>query len=390
MAVNTILKQFISRNLENGNSASARYYGEDPTTMGFNLWFDYGEESPLLNPPSGKGESAERYLRSIGETDRANSLVKFRGELKELTTKFPYYLQTINGLGEMYKFDSKNALDERVLEIITLESVDLRVAGMIDSYIKAYWDIDYRRCMLPYNLQQVTFTVLVSEIRNLRTFVKKTAGSTSSDSYKDLGAMLGTYSFQFHKSRFDFSGSNPFLDAVNNSVPEVATNKFKMECGKLHDGTRMNIFDILGDDSPSEKAREKTAFKDSTAFQIAKSTVPGVDQATNVFAAVNSAALEAKNLATSGQLTEREQAALLTKVSSLALVARNELKRKSSKEVSDEMDSVSKTSNRSVAEEERAFRLKKIFEENIPGYNLNPQEAVLNSLILTNLGNVFK
>src|SRR6185369_2964710 len=156
-------------------------------------------------------ESAERYLRAINEPERADAIVRFRTLLRELTTRFPYYLQSISGLGEIYKFEPKNALDERILEIITLESVDLRIAQMVDAYVKAYWDIDYRRCMLPYNLQQVTFTVLVSEIRNLRTFVNKTAGATTTESYKDLGPMIGTFSYQFHKSRFDFSGSNPFL-----------------------------------------------------------------------------------------------------------------------------------------------------------------------------------
>ena len=442
MAVNTSIRDFIARNLENGNSEASRHYCSDPTTFGFNLWFDYGEESPLLNPPGGKGESAERYLRSIGEASRADSLVKFRNSLKELTTKFPYYLQTINGLGEMYKFDSKNALDERVLEIITLESVDLRIAGMVDTYMKVYWDIDYRRCMLPYNLQQVTFTVLVSEIRNLRTFVNKTACNNSTDEFKNLGEILGCFSFQFHKSRFDFSGSNPFLDSVNNSVPEVATNKFKMECGKLHDGTRIDIFDLFGQPSKSHAADQRTSARDS---RIAQANAPGIvlgqdggndlggdpSLRSNKIATQNTQKKETNNrlieLAKKKFKEEAEKMAnqleagvrqtVLDRLKSLLAGAEfgnilfrgedpnafslitgqqtlnsiNPLKGRVGDWVAkivNEQWKAGHISNRSTAEEEKAFRLKKIFEENIPGYNLNPKEAMTNSLILTNLGNV--
>ena len=169
------------------------------------------------------------------------------------------------------------------------------------------------------------------------------------------------------------------------------TNKFKMECGKLHDGTVINAFDILGSESQSEKAREKTAFKDSAAFQFAKSQAGSLgDQATNVFAAAESAKLEAENLIKNGQLTEREKAALLSKASALALAAKNSVNTRSTSEAVAEEARVSKIPNRSTAEEERASRLNKIFSENIPGYNLDPEKAFVSNLIVTNLGNVFK
>lgn len=237
------LRNFISSTLEKGSTDAARLYCEDPTTVGFNLFFYFDYRSPLLNS-SDKGENAVKYLEGIGEVNRAASLTSFRKRLNDLMVKFPYYFQQLSGLDNIYEFDPKNAIEERVLEVKTLESLDMKVAGMMHDYIQATWDFEYRRHILPANMREFELSVLVTEIRNIRTFVNETSATGSQGKFEDINDKLAVFEYFFTRCEFDFRKGNAFLSDLNNATSEAVANSFKITCGQLKDLGHVPIFDL--------------------------------------------------------------------------------------------------------------------------------------------------
>jgi hypothetical protein len=238
MKVDKVLNSFIS-----GYLTKSRYYADDPTVLGFNLFFQKDFNSPLLNR-SEFGESAMRYLISIGEPERADHLKDFIRRLTELVEDHPYFIQQMSGLGNIYKLESgKPFNDGRILEFETLESLDLRIASLVDSYIKATFDIENHRKMIPENLLEFSFIIIISEIRNFRSFIEGV--DSSEGKYIDLNKNLGTFIYKFDRSLFNFEDSNGFLNSISNADLKSVSNSFKIKCGKMFDYSNVRIFDAL-------------------------------------------------------------------------------------------------------------------------------------------------
>lgn len=400
MKSDKVLRDFITNSLENTNTAAGRYYCEDPTTVGFNLFFEFDQTSPLLNETS-VGESAERYLRSINEPERADSIVSFRNRLKDLTRRFPYYLQSLGGLENIYTFEPKAGYDERIIEITTLETLDMKIAGLIGDYMKATWDFEYRRSMLPDNMREFTFSILVSEIRSLRTFVKKTIGENTSIDLKEINSMLSTFEFYFGKSKFDFATSNKFLGELSNTENVVINNSFKIICGQLIDHSNVGLFDILGE-APQVTPR-------STEAPGKKLTVDRVTELARIKA-------EELKIATANQLkagiNENLKSKLQKEIASIQfgnvlfrgerpnafnivtgqqqITDLNPISGRLGNFTKETIQEIDKKSSVDIKpnEQERANRIKTILSHNVKDFGENPTQAVINGIIITNLGNV--
>lgn len=259
MFYNQFINNFVTQNLENPSSEMHSSFIDDPTTMGFNLWFDFSESSPLLND-STRGESAAAYLSDCyGDAllDVNNNptplwhLQKFKEKLKYLMNYTPYYYQKISGLDEVYKFDPKVAWNQMVLTIDTLESIDLRIGGMAYHYINAVYDTKNRKFIVPVNLRYFNFVVTISEIRSLRTFTKEVVKDSDFGlKQRDINPMLDFWAFQFKNSEFDFSASNPFFDGASNAKLEYVTNQFKIKCGPMLDQSRIGWFSLNPNNIP--------------------------------------------------------------------------------------------------------------------------------------------
>ena len=293
---NIISNNFLTRlysEVYNSSSSIGKRMIEDPTMMGFNLYFDFNNKSPLLNiSDSGTaiGDSAYDYLININEPARAAALKKFILALKTIVSETPYYFKSIDGLDGLYKIPENGYNHERKLSISTFESVDQRIGSLVNLYAEACYDFEWGRVILPINLRRFNLVVVVSEIRDLRTVILKSSGASPSagggttvggqaaaaasnlgkNALKSFGIDLGknspptsefiddgskfevrnlapfvdTYAFLFNNSEFDFSRSNSFLDSVNNSEIEVADNKFDIKCGRFINKSKIGYFDL--------------------------------------------------------------------------------------------------------------------------------------------------
>jgi len=234
---NKHLQRFIMESLD-----KHPYYLDDPTTIGFTLMFDWN--TPLFNE-SEYGESAIKYLESIDEYERAAALKEMKKRLHHIVSIYPYYFQSLSGLEKAYTFTPNKSYEPITLEIETLESLDLRISTIMERYFFASYDHRYRRQMLPSNLRQFTLYVLLSEIRDFRTFVKETVTGKSDMKIVDLNERLSTMIFIFPHSEFDVTGSFSWLSEINNSEPVVAANTLSIECPVTLMSHKMEYLELM-------------------------------------------------------------------------------------------------------------------------------------------------
>lgn len=88
-----------------------------------------------------------------------------------LTTQYPYLLQSVIGLDEVYKNnygvkDSFRGSKDNKITINIYETLDLKVSGMFNKYFNAVYDAQYRRERVPMNLRRFNCSIFVHDIRN--------------------------------------------------------------------------------------------------------------------------------------------------------------------------------------------------------------------------------
>lgn len=128
-----------------------------------------------------EGESNEDYINRIN-TERNSrqtyevpqtvyDMIGFIKGMKSLTTEYPYVLQTVTGLDEVYKkyFEVKDPYmgsGDGKISINCLEFIDMRVTSMFNKYFNAVYDRKYRRERVPINLRRFQCSIFVHDIRN--------------------------------------------------------------------------------------------------------------------------------------------------------------------------------------------------------------------------------
>jgi len=232
---------------------------DEPTFLTFSIDFDFEStfnneffglyDSPLFQETDPQ-YSAIHFLENRGFRAEAARLREFRTLLHYITVYEPWFFQSISGLGGLWKgatqMDQNYKGKEKVVEIQTLESLDLTVTYLADLYRNAVYDMIYMRELLPENLRYFSMDIYVSEFRNLKTLLEnavftgimKTSATTDLLS-RGLELVRGASNY-FEKNssfikftcnfcEFDFSGSLPVQDGMNVHTPELATNKFAIK-----------------------------------------------------------------------------------------------------------------------------------------------------------------
>lgn len=235
--------------------SNSKYY-DDPTTMGFTLFFEFeGRNSPLFNE-SNDGESAIRYLKNIGENKRAAHLKRFKQRLYDVTKFYPYFYQKVKGLEGLYKLEPGKPLEPKILTIETLESIDLRIGSLASEYMDAFYDFAYKREMIPINLIRFKCHILVSEIRKFRTYVGQnntTNSETDEMNMVQLNDFLSYYWLTFNECNFDFGDSLPFLGDLSTSTPGTADNTFKIIAPNFIPRNKMKLLDLYNPTIDNDK-----------------------------------------------------------------------------------------------------------------------------------------
>lgn len=240
----------------------------DPTISGFKLFFHFGSASGLLAHEK-HINSAQAYLKRIGQTTRYENLKKFILLLSKTSSECSWLFQDVDGLQEVYSNPKSNVLKESIIDIKTLETVDLKIASLMGLYHTIVWDENRMCYVLPQNLRNFSYSICVHDWRIFRTRsydeytqitptgnrVKTKVPTT--DQTPDQAPDPDDYAFKYLKTRyqqknvtnlnglcFDFgyaefmeeSGSD-MLATVTNSKNEFVTNNIKIHSRKFNIST---------------------------------------------------------------------------------------------------------------------------------------------------------
>lgn len=209
-----------------------KYFAEDPTTMVFSIFFEF--DSPLLNPATNIGESAERFFQNLGDDKRVAKIVEFRERILNLIDETPYLLRSIDGLGDIYDYSSKEIYLERELTIKTHETLDLRIAKIAELYTDVVWDFENQKRILPDNLEWINYHVIVNDVRELVMFIRDyEEGGHGEYMMENVTAYLDSFIYSFRGGKFSFHKSNNFLSTISNEDPTVIDNSFRLMGGKF-------------------------------------------------------------------------------------------------------------------------------------------------------------
>jgi hypothetical protein len=242
-----------------------KYPYQDPTYLSFAILFDWynAEESPLL---AGSGDiakpdtlgPAELFLYELGNAegtssqyykDRFQDLINFKKALKTINDEMPWYWQSLKGLERIKQHDPMNAYmggDDAKIEIETLESLNLPIAGLMHLYRSAIFDDTKWTYILPINLRKFKMYIYVTEVRSIQTNVSTKMNGIPSklnkdaisgfpgnfkptiDSQNENAGIMGTSGRPYFMTgigycEFDMTtGTTIFADLSKN--PEMATN----------------------------------------------------------------------------------------------------------------------------------------------------------------------
>ena len=162
---------------------------QDPTYLSFALMFDWfdNEHSPLLS------DAAENFIKGLSETatkkddtpntlavisnqnsfykERLDDFIAFKDALYTINLELPWYWQSLKGLERLQQYDPLNAYrggDDAKIEIETLESLNLPIAGLMHLYRKAIFDERKWCYILPANLRKFRMWIYVTEVRTIQ------------------------------------------------------------------------------------------------------------------------------------------------------------------------------------------------------------------------------
>lgn len=234
-------------------------YADDPTLLGFKLLPSLS--SPLFNiniseSDEEQEESAFAYLISINQQERAKKLLNFIESFKLLVQDYPYYLQELSGLGDIYKIEDKKSYYERKIKLKTYESIDLFISSMMHDYINAVYDYNELKWVVPMNLLYFDLIIYISEVRKFKTVYNiissnqklTSVNNVTSESYledtsidtvldKDsmflLNKYIGAYAIRFNRCTFMSENINTYLTSVSNQAPKSPENEIGILLGKM-------------------------------------------------------------------------------------------------------------------------------------------------------------
>lgn len=182
-----------------------KYPYQDPTYLSFALMFDWHdpESSPLLAGP------AEQFLTDLSEgdqfyKDRLEDLQAFRNALFTINRDLPWYWQSLKGLERLQQYDTASNYwggDDAKLEIETLESLNLPIAGLMHLYKRAIFDERKWAYIMPANLRKFRMWIYITEVRTIQAKTSfKVGGINKETPFKDFPSNI--------KPTLDVSNSN--------------------------------------------------------------------------------------------------------------------------------------------------------------------------------------
>ena len=286
------------------------------------------DERNFTEEDSTAGNNAMQFLKNRGYTAQAAGIKQFKEILRYLTFDAPWYFQSITGIPAMFKASSDVSSGDRtkgvILEVKTLEAVDLRIFELAALYRNSIYDLKFRRERVPDNLRWFSMDIYLAEFRNLRyrlpqaasaiaqltgvntaaignavTSIRETANTVSGlagaiggdrQGGLELASVFkqfGYIKFSCRQCEFDFSDSLPIGSdlTVGGQSRTAESNKFKIKVGyveeeaKFGDGTVVYDDNVKTDVKTTWGERQQAALLESSAgaiFSAGQNLVSGI------------------------------------------------------------------------------------------------------------------
>ena len=186
---------------------------------------------------------------------------KFVNGFEEITKNHPYMLQSIEGLQDAYKKYYNSHKDSYLgggtdskLKITCLESLDLRMSALFDSYLRAVYNHKYRRMNIPRNLLMFDCWVLVHDLRSIRTDNSTMLGALNGEPVSErIVNNLSTILFVFKNCIFDIDEIGTMFETINNAE----ANQTKFSFNILYNDVEVRV-NSLADILEAKEEQEAT------------------------------------------------------------------------------------------------------------------------------------
>lgn len=214
--------------------------------------YDFNQSNGISNNVN---YSTYDYLRNaLGESRRADMLFLFVNSLKDVQEHYPYYFQSIEGIGNLLKVNPTDGIrlkdGENILTIKCLEGLDLKITQLLQLYKNVVWDEVYQRWMLPDMMRYFNMKIYISEIRLFHTSNKETSSPKTGWMYnfKSGNNSLNASSYDQLKSTSLLEGLNKMLNTAGAISSRVAgTNSTITNALDSINHTVDTITDVNGD-----------------------------------------------------------------------------------------------------------------------------------------------
>jgi hypothetical protein len=268
-----------------------KYPYQDPTYLSFALMFDWFDEehSPLLAGP------AERFIESLaGSTstekdsdltkqivasqnsfykERLEDLQAFRDALYTINMELPWYWQSLKGLERLQQYDPLNSYwggDDAKIEIETLESLNLPIAGLMHLYRRAIFDERKWGYIVPANLRKFRMWIYVTEIRTIQSKTATKVGGINKDTaLKDFPSNIKpTVDTSNENEKIMGTGGRPyFMIGLNYCEFDLASgSNIFADLSKNPDGPVSNAITIKYEASKKVEARVLNGIVDPLTY----------------------------------------------------------------------------------------------------------------------------
>lgn len=236
-----LIKSFISGSSNPLTPYDAFSDLQDPTFLSFKIDFfpDMGSSIPDDQYSSGGlfrkkvdqldytfFDSAADYLYRIGSPARQHYLEIFANLLYNIQTKAPWYFQSITGLSDLYKIDPAVNFrgKDKVLTIECLESIDLRLSLLADTYRNLAFDMQNMREVLPINLRTFNMTVHVLEFRKFNTTFGIIADTLAKNGRSTMGQNRQVDEIQARRKNVFSNNNSTLFSGTFNAAADFLTN----------------------------------------------------------------------------------------------------------------------------------------------------------------------
>lgn len=213
----------------------------DPLTLCFKFMIDFDKPYGLFAPVSNK-DSAQAFLKRIGEEGRAIVLEAWIEEFKDLNKYYDFLFQQVEGLDFIHNHKPHEEFggDDSKLNLVLRETIDMRIQSLITTYRHIWFDNIRRVEVLPMNLRMFDCSVLVysaayfnmalydfdesdeknsGKTRPDHTFILPTLRKLSDDQFSQKTMSEFNHQIYFMKDCFinDESGKD-FISTVSNEM----------------------------------------------------------------------------------------------------------------------------------------------------------------------------